>query len=46
MCIRDSADGWKEAIADRMDDLIPKHIIVDDIMASINYLNCVAMRCV
>ena len=37
------ADGWKEAIADRMDDLIPKHIIVDDIMASINYLNCVAM---
>ena len=37
------ADGWKDAIADRMDDLIPKHIIVDDIMASINYLNCVAM---
>ena len=37
------ADGWKEAIADRMDDLIPKHIIVDDIMASINYLNCVAV---
>ncbi|MDD6544614.1 MAG: DNA-directed RNA polymerase subunit beta, partial [Clostridiales bacterium] len=36
-------DGWEEAIADRMDDLIPKHIIVDDIMASINYLNCVAM---
>ena len=25
-----------------MDDLIPKHIIVDDIMASINYLNCLA----
>ena len=37
------ADGWKDAIADRIDDLIPKHIIVDDIMASINYLNCVAM---
>ena len=37
------ADGWKDAIADRMDDLIPKHIIVDDIMASINYLNCVAV---
>ena len=35
--------NWEEAIADRMDDLIPKHIIVDDIMASINYLNCVAM---
>ena len=40
-----SAEGinWEEAIAERMDDLIPKHIIVDDIMASINYLNCVAM---
>ena len=35
--------NWEEAIAERMDDLIPKHIIVDDIMASINYLNCVAM---
>jgi len=40
-----ATDGinWEEAIAERMDDLIPKHIIVDDIMASINYLNCVAM---
>ena len=37
------ADGWEEAIAERIDDLIPKHIVVDDIMASINYLNCVAM---
>ncbi len=35
--------GWKEAIAERYTDLIPNHIIVDDIMASINYLNCVAM---
>ena len=35
--------NWEEAIAERIDDLIPKHIIVDDIMASINYLNCVAM---
>ena len=34
---------WETAIAERMDDLIPKHIIADDIMASINYLNCVAM---
>ena len=25
-----------------MDDLVPKHIIVDDMMASINYLNCLA----
>ena len=38
-----SKEAWGEAIAERMDDLIPKHIIVDDIMASINYLNCVAM---
>ena len=37
------ADGWKDAIAERYTDLIPNHIIVDDIMASINYLNCVAM---
>ena len=34
--------GWEEAIAERMDELIPKHIIVDDILASINYLNCLA----
>ena len=34
---------WEEAIAERIDELIPKHIIVDDVMASINYLNCVAM---
>ena len=40
----DTADiDWKEACAERIDDLIPKHIITDDIMASINYLNCVAM---
>ena len=40
-----ATDGidWKEACAERMDDLIPKHIITEDIMASINYLNCVAM---
>ena len=35
--------NWADAIAERIDDLIPKHIIVDDIMASINYLNCVAV---
>ncbi len=28
----------KEAVAERKDDLVPKHIIVDDMMASINYL--------
>ena len=37
-----SGEELKEAVRDRMDDLIPKHIIVDDIMASINYLNCLA----
>ena len=31
-----------EAVRDRIDDLIPKHIIVDDMMATINYLNCLA----
>ena len=37
-------DGdWKTAIEERMTDLIPNHITVEDIMASINYLNCVAM---
>jgi len=35
------ADGWEDAIEDRMDELIPKHITPDDILASINYLNCV-----
>ena len=38
-----SLEAWEDAIIERMDDLIPKHIIVDDILASINYLNCVAM---
>ena len=36
------ADDWEEAIEERRDDLIPKHITRDDILASINYLNCVA----
>ncbi len=35
-------EGLKEAVRDRMDDLIPKHITVDDMMASINYLNGLA----
>ena len=34
----DDEEGLKEALAERRDDLIPKHIIVDDMMASINYL--------
>ena len=31
------------AIPDRMADLIPKTITVDDILASVNYLNCLAV---
>ena len=31
-----------ELLHERCDDLIPKHIIVDDIYASINYVNCLA----
>ena len=30
----------KEAIITRADELVPKHIIIDDIFASINYMNC------
>ena len=37
-----SGEELKDAIKDHLDDLIPKHIIVDDIMASINYLNALA----
>ena len=37
-----SGEELKEAIADHVDDLVPKHITVEDIMASINYLNCLA----
>ena len=35
-------DEFQELVREHLDDLIPKHIIVDDIMASINYLNCLA----
>ncbi|MCL2507618.1 MAG: DNA-directed RNA polymerase subunit beta [Oscillospiraceae bacterium] len=31
-----------EIMRARCDDLIPKHIIVDDILASVNYINCLA----
>ena len=37
-----SGEELKDAVKDHLDDLIPKHIIVDDIMASINYLNALA----
>ena len=35
-------EALKELVTDHVDDLVPKHIIVDDMMASINYLNCLA----
>ena len=38
-----SGDELKEQIRDHMDQLIPKHVILDDIFASVNYLNCLAM---
>ncbi len=36
----ESEEDIKNAIKERMDDLIPKHIINDDILASINYHLC------
>ena len=37
-----SGEELKDAVKEHIDDLIPKHITVEDIMASINYLNCLA----
>ncbi len=38
----DDKEALKEELTLRCDELIPKHIVVDDIFASINYLNCLA----
>ena len=35
-------EALKAAIAENIDVLIPKHIVVDDMFASVNYLNCLA----
>ncbi|MDR3178858.1 MAG: DNA-directed RNA polymerase subunit beta [Oscillospiraceae bacterium] len=32
----------KDKILSRVDELVPKHITIDDIFASINYVNCLA----
>ncbi len=43
--ILDTCEGEeaiREAIKERLADLIPNHIIIDDIFASINYVNCLA----
>ena len=37
---RADAPAWADAIEEHWEDLIPKHITKDDILASINYLNC------
>ncbi len=37
-----SGEELKEALEDAHDELIPKHIIIDDMLASVNYLNCLA----
>ena len=36
----DDKEALLSAMEEQCDELIPKHIIIDDIFASINYLNC------
>ncbi len=35
-------ESLKEMIQAKADELVPKHIIIDDIFATINYMNCLA----
>ena len=35
-------EALKDAIRENIDVLVPKHIVVDDIFSSVNYLNCLA----
>ena len=35
-------EALKEAIRENIEVLIPKHIVVDDMFSSVNYLNCLA----
>ncbi|MBR3560082.1 MAG: DNA-directed RNA polymerase subunit beta [Oscillospiraceae bacterium] len=37
-----SGEDLKDAIQDNVDRLVPKHILVDDILASINYMSALA----
>ena len=37
-----SGEELEEAIRDNADRLVPKHILIDDILASINYMNALA----
>ena len=36
----DDVDSVMEALEQNCDNLIPKHIVIEDILVSINYLNC------
>ncbi|MBQ9743254.1 MAG: DNA-directed RNA polymerase subunit beta [Ruminococcus sp.] len=38
----ETQDELKEMLIDRRDELIPNHITIEDIFASINYMNCLA----
>jgi len=38
----DNEEDLKAAILENLDDLIPKHLIPDDIFSSVNYLSCIA----
>ena len=35
-------EALRDAVVENIDVLIPKHIVADDIFASVNYLNCLA----
>ena len=37
-----SDEDFQDLVKENLDNLIPKHITAEDIMASINYLNCLA----
>ncbi len=37
----DDKEALLEELSARCDDLIPKHITIDDVFATINYLNCI-----
>ena len=39
----DTEEALKEAIKSRAAELVPNHITVDDIFASVNYVNCLAL---
>ncbi|MCI5753905.1 MAG: DNA-directed RNA polymerase subunit beta [Clostridiales bacterium] len=38
----DDPDALRDALRENVDTLIPKHIVADDVFASVNYLNCLA----